>query len=208
MVSEILSSTEPCIWRWVPTGDNPSDDATRMSGDHNFDPTSQWLKGSKYLVNEENKWPVNAFYCPMRIMAWVLRFVKRCRRVDCCRQLQSFSSSELFKTTRTLCLQTQKCAFSVELKMLEDRHPMPTGSPLYVLSPYIDNNGLVRVSGCLYAASWLNNNTKRSLILPTCNAFSELLIKEAHKKMKHQNFEATMCEIRQSYWIPRLRQNF
>ena len=42
--------------------------------------------------------------------------------------------------------------------------------------------------------------------LPTNNIFSEKLIEHSHKRTLHGGVGFTMADVRQHYWIPRLRQ--
>lgn len=72
--------------------------------------------------------------------------------------------------------------------------------------PYIDEDNILRVSGRIDAASWLPYSARRPLILPAEHKFTELVVNHFHCQMKHQNVEATICEVRRQYWVPRLRR--
>ncbi|XP_036329719.1 uncharacterized protein LOC118741854 [Rhagoletis pomonella] len=48
-------------------------------------------------------------------------------------------------------------------------------------------------------------STRRPIILPPKHALTKLVVAHHHKLMRHQNTEATICAVRQTYWVPRLR---
>ncbi|XP_036340014.1 uncharacterized protein LOC118749325 [Rhagoletis pomonella] len=54
-ISEILQSTNPNQWRWVPGKLNPADEGTRL---HTFSPSSKWLNGPPFLRLREDEWPL------------------------------------------------------------------------------------------------------------------------------------------------------
>ncbi|CAG7720015.1 unnamed protein product, partial [Allacma fusca] len=57
-IGEILESTEVDQWHWVPTGDNPADEATRNVDDSNFSPMGRWYQGPSFLKLQKCSWPV------------------------------------------------------------------------------------------------------------------------------------------------------
>ncbi|CAG9572028.1 unnamed protein product [Danaus chrysippus] len=52
----IEDTSRPDEWRWVPTSQNPADDATR-STPKNFTARHRWFTGPDFLAKEEDKWP-------------------------------------------------------------------------------------------------------------------------------------------------------
>ncbi|XP_036343347.1 uncharacterized protein LOC118752549 [Rhagoletis pomonella] len=56
-ISEILTSTAPKQWRWVPTAQNTADAATRPSCPPIFDINNRWVKGPDFLMYHEQYWP-------------------------------------------------------------------------------------------------------------------------------------------------------
>ncbi|CAH2102800.1 unnamed protein product [Euphydryas editha] len=55
-LAEIEDLTKPQDWRWVPTAQNPADDATREVPKH-FDCNHRWYTGPSFLKQEEAHWP-------------------------------------------------------------------------------------------------------------------------------------------------------
>lgn len=57
-IAEILDSTSPTDWRWVPTAENVADEATRNKSQEILQNLSRWLNGLKFLYKSEDEWPV------------------------------------------------------------------------------------------------------------------------------------------------------
>lgn len=56
-IAEVLESSEPNEWRWIPGSKNPADDATRPHYFSGNVSTSRWLNGPKFLKGDECQWP-------------------------------------------------------------------------------------------------------------------------------------------------------
>lgn len=56
-VSEILETSEPEEWRWVPTRLNAADDGTKWDGTPDLTSESRWFTGPDFLWFPETKWP-------------------------------------------------------------------------------------------------------------------------------------------------------
>lgn len=59
-VGEILSTSKANEWRYVPTGQNVADDATKWKSGPDLSPTSRWFNGPKFLRLPESSWPAQA----------------------------------------------------------------------------------------------------------------------------------------------------
>jgi hypothetical protein len=56
-VGEILESTDPSQWRWVPSKENVADEATREDKRAEFNPNCRWMTGPDFLKLPEEDWP-------------------------------------------------------------------------------------------------------------------------------------------------------
>ncbi|XP_067628473.1 uncharacterized protein [Eurosta solidaginis] len=238
-VAEIIAATTLCSWRWIPTGHNVADEATRARRTCT-ESESCWLSGPQFLRMRKEYWPTgpeiqetdasgdeelrpihalavvsnifvdyNRFtsFCRLiRTIGWVTRFVGRCRNGKQPDEVYGLTSWELEAAKTVIYRQVQAEAFAAELRLLEKGTPISRSSVIYKLSPYIDEHRILRVKGRIDAAEWLPVPTRRPIILPSNHPLTKLLVKHHHVAMKHQNAEATICEIRQKYWIPRLRK--
>lgn len=59
-LAEIEENTKPEDWRWVPTKENPADDATRGTPAE-FNHKSRWFQGPAFLRQTEQEWPLHDF---------------------------------------------------------------------------------------------------------------------------------------------------
>jgi hypothetical protein len=55
-VGEILETSSPGDWNYIPTADNPADDASRGLDPSEFDTQHRWFSGPEFLKHSEN-WP-------------------------------------------------------------------------------------------------------------------------------------------------------
>ncbi|XP_055630622.1 uncharacterized protein LOC129771220 [Toxorhynchites rutilus septentrionalis] len=82
---------------------------------------------------------------------------------------------------------------------------VPKDSKLYQLTPFLDDNGLIRMRRRTRFCTYIFEDAKNPIVLPRGHHVTDLIIKHYHEKLHHQNHEAVMNEIRQKYRIPRLR---
>ena len=73
------------------------------------------------------------------------------------------------------------------------------------LNVYTDETGLLRSKGRLEKSQLLYNQ-KCPVLLPRRHHFVKLLVIDAHWRVMHSGVNATMAFVRESYWIPQLRQ--
>ncbi|XP_063838164.1 uncharacterized protein LOC135087291 [Ostrinia nubilalis] len=59
-LAEIEELTRIQDWRWVPTKENPADDATRGTPNE-FDENARWFKGPAFLYGNKEDWPARRF---------------------------------------------------------------------------------------------------------------------------------------------------
>ncbi|XP_050339682.1 uncharacterized protein LOC126766009 [Bactrocera neohumeralis] len=204
-VAEILAATDANDWRWIPSEKNVADEATRPSTTFDSHPTSRWLNGPSFLTEEEVAWPTSegipdlleeceelrpkfvmlaAPSCVIdmtrfssltklkRTVAWVIRFMDLCRhkKVEGCLNAEELKVAGIF-----LCRLAQSASYSLEINQLKEGGNVEKGSELYTLSPFIDTEGVMRVSGRIDAASWLPYDTTRPIILAPNHDLTRLL---------------------------------
>ena len=74
-------------------------------------------------------------------------------------------------------------------------------SQLYRLNPFIDEDGVLRVRGCLRYSS-LDGSEKHPIVLPKGHHVSVLLIKHYHAKVCHQGRHLTHGALHQAgFWV-------
>ncbi|XP_062592880.1 uncharacterized protein LOC134254337 [Saccostrea cucullata] len=112
------------------------------------------------------------------------------------------NSREMFEQTkRSIVTLVQRDACLPETQSLQQNRPLPKGSPLLYLNPYLDHSGLLRVGGRLRQSD-LPEELKNPILLPKNSYLSRLLISHFHEEVKHQGRLFTEAAIRSNgYWI-------
>ena len=119
-----------------------------------------------------------------RIAAWVLRFVGKCRlRARERKGDEELSSEELQAAERVLIREAQRTAFPDEWSRLNRGLCVQRSSALFSLSPFLDEQGIMRKQGRLQKAH-LTYAAKHPAILAKCH-LALLMIRSLHVRMKH-----------------------
>lgn len=130
------------------------------------------------------------------------------------RTLEPVSVEELRLAEIEIIKAVQKEAFQQELAYLQDvrsnqerercslkKGPLKKISPIRRLDPFIDQQGILRVSGRIKHAD-LSFQEKHPLILPKKGHVTELVIRHHHAKSHHQGRGITHASIRSSgVWV-------
>lgn len=151
----------------------------------------------------------------VRTVAFTIRFTKILRSKIKKESVQwsHLTRDELIQAQRVIYRQAQFEGFFEEMVILElnkKRDPteqidIPKTSSLISCSPYLDNFGVLRVRGRIDAAKVILPETKRPIIMPRKNWITKLLIGHYHRIYHHHNHETVVNEVRQRFYIPKLR---
>lgn len=231
-VSEILDSTELNEWRWISSKLNVADEATKWSKrGPDLSNGCRWLSGPDFIMEDQNVWPSEGVFdsntdCELkqhilnvekidhlvnikrfsnwnralRCVAYVIHFVKK---------LQNsiggdILSQEELKKAETILLKQAQTEYFEEIKTLKKGGKISKNSSIYKLSPYLDDDNILRIDGRIDYAN-ISYELKHPAIIPKYNYVSELIIMHFHKQYHHINHETAINELRQKYYIPRLR---
>ncbi|GFW32956.1 uncharacterized protein TNCV_1775211 [Trichonephila clavipes] len=120
------------------------------------------------------------------------------------RTMGPLKSKELSQSLKCIIKNIQRTSFYNEIQYLEKRIPLPNSCKLLNWHPFLDDSGLLRVGG------WLRNspiprNKKHPMIIPTNHNFTYILINHFHILYFRTGAEATLANIRNSFWIPSAR---
>ncbi|XP_029166209.1 uncharacterized protein LOC114937015 [Nylanderia fulva] len=80
----------------------------------------------------------------------------------------------------------------------------PPRSPLIKLSPFLDDQGVLRVGGRLKHAL-LPYDEKHPVIVPPASWMTRLLIESCHRRFLHGGVQMTLGLLRLRFWVPRGR---
>ncbi|GFQ65205.1 integrase catalytic domain-containing protein [Trichonephila clavata] len=113
-------------------------------------------------------------------------------------------SKELSESLKCIIKNIQRTSFSNEIRYLEKGIPLPNSCKLLNLHPFLDDSGLFRVGGRLRNFP-IPRNQKHPMIIPTNYNFTYTVNNHFHILYLHTCAEATLANIRNSFWIPSAR---
>ena len=126
---------------------------------------------------------------------------------------QSKERLSLTKTTNSTTIEANKKAethilksvqhevFEEEIRCLKKGEPLAKSSPLTKLSPFLDENTILRVGGRIDRAD-VSNEERQPVILPGSQHVARLIVEHSHEQVKHQGRHLTQGIVRaEGYWI-------
>ncbi|XP_063357962.1 uncharacterized protein LOC134647540 [Cydia amplana] len=218
-------------WNYIPTKLNVADLATRETFDHAQ--LDEWFAGPNFLYEDISLWPKDVILSqsdaaspecvavvhdgsiglavpdPLRFSSWlrlkratatVLAFIDRCKgtqsQVDC---------GTMERAERLLIQHAQTESFGEDIATIKNGKPLHRSSRLLSLSPVLDEHGLLRASGRIDAVTDVPIDVKRPVILDGRHQVSKLIVRDYHVRLAHGNQETIVNEVKQRFWILRLR---
>jgi hypothetical protein len=138
------------------------------------------------------------------------------KKKDIQHPIEPLSADELREAEIWLLRQDQSICFAKEITVLEKQQSglgktktrkmlVSKSSPLYPLSPFMDDEGLVRLGGRL-ERSPLSYDCRHPIILGKGSHLAALLIRRSHEEVKHFGVNTVLCNLRQRYWLIRGRE--
>ena len=153
----------------------------------------------------------------IRVTAWVQRFIRVLRekasRTSIDPPSSELSPEELEAAEKFWVEQAQKDSFRDEVDQLQRAKTSGTRtqktcrrSAVKQLSPFLDDDGIIRVGGRLQRSE-LSFEAKHPMLLPKNHAVSKLVIQHIHAEAEHgMGIEHTLAELRTIFWIPAARE--
>ena len=130
------------------------------------------------------------------VVVWVVRYISNLTRVE--RQLMSDLTFEELKCARyQLIHSVQQHEFAVEISALKEGRPIPKTSALARLTPFLGEDGLLRIQGRLQFSA-LSHPEKHPIILPRCH-LSVPLTRFQHRLLKHASIPQMMSSLRNEF---------
>lgn len=144
----------------------------------------------------------NSFKKLLRVTAYVSRFVANCRTQT--RQTGNLNTNDIQNASVTWIQNAQERHY---LHIISD---LQTGKGnkhnlVKQLKLYFDSDNLIRCDGRIHNAP-LEEFTKFPILLPQKDKLTHLIILDAHVTHLHSGLSSTVTLLRQTYWIPSIRQ--
>ena len=134
----------------------------------------------------------------IRVTALVLRFINNIKK-KAIKQTGALTYSEQTKAKLVLLKEAQKRHYKKEISALKNKENLPKNSSLIKLSPFLGEDGLLRVQGRLQFAG-LPGDTKHPIVVPKCH-LAWLLAHFTHTTMRHVGVNSMLVAIRNTYWM-------
>lgn len=109
---------------------------------------------------------------------------------------------EIEEAEKRCILAAQMHSFSEEIYCLKEKNKtLQKSSKLSELCPFLDSDDILRISGRLNFANYLDESTRNPIILDPKSQYTKLILKEYHEKNGHQGVETVLNDIRKRFWI-------
>lgn len=144
----------------------------------------------------------------VRSVAWLLRSInifKNTKSIAPGTFRKNLFIEEIQKAENVLIRKVQFESYPEEVLCLLSNQPVPKKSNLYQLSPYLDEDKILRIKGRIDASPNIEFNMKRPVILDRHHYVTKLIIHGYHQNNYHQLSEIVVNEIRRKFWIANLR---
>ncbi|KAG8194788.1 hypothetical protein JTE90_017229 [Oedothorax gibbosus] len=178
--------------------------------------SSLWWNGPNWLVQEESSWPTNipdlsnlkqfsSLRKVHRITAWILRFVNNARPKSS-KLSVPLGATEISSAQTYWIRATQQRHYKEEVADLSKGKELDKSSTVRSTNPFLDKQGLLRLKGRLQFSN-VSENEKQPWLLPSKDSYTELVVRDAHDKVLHAGVDATLAQVRESFWIVKGRQS-
>ena len=136
----------------------------------------------------------------IRVFAWVYRYINNLRLNPSSRKYGLLTVEEIELSTKKLIRTVQAKHFSSTIEALTINNPLKPKDSLLSLTPFLDQNNLLRVGGRLHNA-YIPYDTKHPIILPKKDRFVDLLISFEHRNNFHIGANGLVAALRKKYWV-------
>ncbi|XP_048483697.1 uncharacterized protein LOC125488552 isoform X1 [Plutella xylostella] len=134
----------------------------------------------------------------VRLYAYILRFLNNTNKINNKLNTSYLTSSELHNSLLQIIKYEQSQYFSAEIECLSKGKKL-TGN-LTNLHPFLDEMGLLRLSGRLHHAK-IAYSHKHPVILPKGSLITTLLIRSEHQRLMHAGSRLVLANLNQKFWI-------
>lgn len=100
---------------------------------------------------------------------------------------------------------SQHIYYAKEISQIKKGELLKSQSSIHKLTPWLDEDMLLRITGRIKMAE-LPHNSKHQIIIPPQSRLATHLVRQSHVKCLHGGPQLVMTEIRQSFWMNRMRQ--
>lgn len=145
---------------------------------------------------------IGSFVRLMRVTAYVLRIEHnaRARKTNGQKYWGELNKAEILRAETHWIKISQQRYFKHEKCILQTMKSVEKSSPLAKLVPFLDSNGIIRLSGRI-KRSEMPYDTVHPIVLAGACDVTKLLIKHAHGQTMHGGAQLCQQYLRAKYWI-------
>ena len=140
----------------------------------------------------------------LRVTAYLSRFIYNCRHSKSERCVGTLLVEEIEQARKFWVRSTQVESFPQEVAALKSKQLVSSKSRLVSLSPFLDEQEIVRAGGRIERAD-IPFCSRHPILLSPDHEFTRLIIMDCHERLKHEGVDHVSNELRQQYWILRCR---
>lgn len=156
-----------------------------------------------------------------RVTAYVLRFITNSRgkrneqprdigplkrrQIRQRRAIDPLTREELFHAEAFHFKIAQEDIYADELALLLAGNRLNKKNPLYKVSPFIDENRVMRIHSRLAECDFVDTSDRYPIVLPRDHPLTRLVVHDVHLRYHHQCRETCVNEVRKLFYIPRVR---
>ncbi|XP_045778928.1 uncharacterized protein LOC123876677 isoform X1 [Maniola jurtina] len=226
-VVEICETTTPANWRHVPTNYNPADLISRGTKAGCLLDSQLWWSGPNFLSESESEWPVlgeqiedelpeikihsiqvsenlisfERFSNLMRLkraFAYTLRFIHNIKNPKD-KRTGPLTVEELSQSFIFICKFAQLQSFPNEYQALINKRNISARSNLISLSPFLDEQDVMRVGGRLEHSNY-DFDKKHPILLHSKHQLSCLIFRYEHVRQMHAGPQLLLYTVRNYVW--------
>ncbi|XP_011268437.2 uncharacterized protein LOC105258697 [Camponotus floridanus] len=220
-------------WRHFPGQENPADCASRGIAPRDLLNHPLWWNGPAWLLKGQSLWPdsndqtienvpetrttvlvaiskdrpepeillqFSTLHRLLHVSAWCLRWRRTSRNSLSTVLLPDELDSALLRWLRIV----QGVHYSAEFAAVRESRPMPHGSHLSRLHPFIDDKGVLRVGGRLKHAILIFDE-RHPMIAPPTSWLTKLMVESCHRRTLHGGTQLTLGLLHLRFWVPQGR---
>jgi hypothetical protein len=136
-----------------------------------------------------------------RVIGWIRRWLPVIKEKHKLKQLPNFVTNEERVQGLNMCKKlSQGIGFYEEIENLKRRRQLKQGSTLIPLTPFLDNDNILRVGGRLKHADF-DYLSKYPVIIAKTNVRLPLILLYAHQRTLHGGPQMMITFLRRKYWL-------
>ncbi|UYV72403.1 K02A2.6-like [Cordylochernes scorpioides] len=140
----------------------------------------------------------------IRKVAWILRYCHNCRYIA--ERYQShLTPAELRNAHRRILQAIQYQHFREEIRSLTTLGSVRRTSKICGLTPFLDDQGILGVSGRLKWAPSTTYERKHPALLPSSGKVAQMIVQAVHMRTMHGSVHLMLSTLRQKYWMLRAK---